>query len=113
MTNARLTGWHAYFLSLLILPPLGLSGTKGSAADPPDPPVLTDPTTIEQTGTHVFAVGFSRDGTRLALAAGRESLQVFDVATRKRVLRVGDLNDNFDDSIREFALAPDGKTLAL
>ena len=113
MTFARPPRGGAHCLWVLALTLIEGSASSGVLAGDPDPPVLTDATTIEQSGMHVSALGFSPDGTRLALAAGHESLQVFDVATRKRVLRVGDVKQNFDDSIREFAVAPEGKTLAL
>lgn len=112
MTVARLSRREFHCLWPLALTLIACSATSGHRAEDPDPPVPTDPVTIEQPGSYVYALGFLPNGACLAVAAGLEPLQVFDVATRERTLRVGELKQNFDDSIREFAVAPDGATVA-
>jgi WD40 repeat protein len=112
MTFAGPTHGRAWCLWLLALTLIGYSVGNGVLARDPDPPVLTEAATIEQQGLHVYALAFTPDGKRLAVAAMSEAVQVFDVATRERVLRIGQPGRNFDESVRELAVAPDGKTIA-
>jgi WD40 repeat protein len=98
---------------LLYLTLNAYSASSGVFATEPEPPLLTEVGTVAPTGLHVFVLAFSVDGKCLALASGHEPILVFDVATQGLVRRAGNLKGNFDDSYRELALAPDGKTLAL
>jgi WD40 repeat protein len=100
-------------LCLLIPALIGCSGGSGVIADTTEPPGLDELGSIEQLGLHVFALTFSPDGKSLAVASGLKPVQIIDVATRKRVLEIGNLKPNFDDEFDAIALAPDGKTLAL
>ncbi len=112
MTFTRPTLGRAHCLWLLTLTLIGYLIGDGVLAGQPQPPVLTEAGTIKQSGLHVHAMSFSPDGQRLLVAAGHEAVEVFEVATRQRVLQIGQPGRNFDESVRELAVAPGGKTIA-
>jgi hypothetical protein len=69
---------------------------------------------VQQVGGHsltIFALAFSPDSKTLALGTLQPSLQLWDVATGKRVRGVE--QQPRDAFVTELAFAPDGKTLAV